>query len=29
MILLAENAEGKFVFVNTDEDGVCNRGTIN
>ena len=29
MILLTENAEGKLVFVNPDEDGVTNGATIN
>ena len=29
MILLTENAEGKLVFVNPDEDGVINGATIN
>ena len=29
MILMTENAEGKLVFVNPDEDGVGNGGTIN
>ena len=29
MILMTENAEGKLVFVNPDEDGVDNGGTIN
>ena len=29
MILLTENAEGKLVFVNPDEDGVINGWTIN
>ncbi len=29
MILMTENAEGKLVFVNPDEDGVDNGATIN
>lgn len=29
MILMTENADGKLVFVNPDEDGVSNGGTIN
>ncbi len=29
MILLTENAEGKLVFVNPDEDGVTDGATIN
>ena len=29
MILMTENADGKLVFVNPDEDGVDNGGTIN
>jgi methionyl-tRNA synthetase len=29
MILMTENAEGKLVFVNPDEEGVGNGGTIN
>lgn len=29
MILLTENAEGKLVFLNPDEDGVINGATIN
>ena len=29
MILMTENAEGKLVFVNPDEDGVGNGLTIN
>ncbi|MBL7473960.1 methionine--tRNA ligase [Robertkochia sediminum] len=29
MILMTENAEGKLVFVNPDEDGVTNGTTIN
>tara|TARA_R110000868_G_scaffold132180_1_gene342743 strand:- start:6749 stop:8827 length:2079 start_codon:yes stop_codon:yes gene_type:complete len=29
MILMTENSDGKLVFVNPDEDGVDNGGTIN
>jgi methionyl-tRNA synthetase len=29
MILMTENADGKLVFVNPDEDGVENGETIN
>jgi methionyl-tRNA synthetase len=29
MILMTENAEGKLVFVNPDEEGVINGATIN
>ena len=29
MILMTENADGKLVFVNPDEDGVDNGETIN
>jgi methionyl-tRNA synthetase len=29
MILMTNNADGKLVFVNPDEDGVSNGETIN